>query len=715
MLTNRAQKTRQDFVQLQCGSNRRHDKNSIVWTKLTADQIVEVSSGNSSIRVPIPDVDTKFLCHDRSKSEVHNIYYISPHNNEEIVYPPPTMEPVHINYTLENVIERDGIINLCLIQPYSRQNTVSSVTFKRGSTVLRANASRSIELISGRSAGVSATLMSKLIGETHTGIVYFMQIRNVSEVDTSLEFVRWLEGGRFSCSLNRPRNRVKVSFRLNLTTGHNAMESLGMPTSLFCPIREVNMIPTLSLIRSPTTISQDAVPVTDSTFGLSTTALTGNPFLVGRASQRWDQQTIKILLSTLSIVAIVIVIIAFIGGILCTKRVAKYRGRKVQKMSTQVVTFGRCQRISMSSDSHHSDSTTSDPLGDNGCITMSRKLAVADGVFVPFHLLNLKDDLGSGAFGVVKKAELFDPISQTTSIVAVKMLKESASTEDEKDIIMELKVLYHVGEHCNVVSFLGASVHKGKLHLIVEYCERGNLLQFLRSKRGDMKSPLSVQNQVAIASQVANGMAYLASKRCIHRDLAARNVLITKDLTLKVADFGLARKMYSSVYRPSGKRLPIKWMAPEGILDGVCTSKSDVWSFGILLWEIMTLGRTPYPGRSAHWVIRDIENGYRMPQPDGCPDKLYSVMKCCWQMNPIARPEFTELTNSLDNVVMELDSGQLHKCYYNLEDTTSIEGCSTDVSYRSRSPSQSSLISHMYCSYCQPVSNHTSLNRTSPP
>ena len=147
-------------------------------------------------------------------------------------------------------------------------------------------------------------------------------------------------------------------------------------------------------------------------------------------------------------------------------------------------------------------------------------------------------------------------------------------------------------------------------------------------------------------------MEYLASKRCVHRDLAARNVLVSENNVLKIADFGLARNIQGDYYRKTTDgRLPVKWMAFESLLGQVYTSQSDVWSYGILLWEIITLGGTPYPGIQAQELFKKLETGYRMEKPPNCPNEIYEIMRDCWNEIPYERPTFKQLVEELDEIL----------------------------------------------------------------
>ncbi|XP_013917237.1 PREDICTED: proto-oncogene tyrosine-protein kinase LCK-like [Thamnophis sirtalis] len=153
-----------------------------------------------------------------------------------------------------------------------------------------------------------------------------------------------------------------------------------------------------------------------------------------------------------------------------------------------------------------------------------------------------------------------------------------------------------------------------------------------------------------LSTKIAEGMAFLEKKNYIHRDLRAANILVSESLSCKVADFGLARLMKDDEYTAQeGAKFPIKWTAPEAINYGTFTIKSDVWSFGILMTEIITYGRIPYPGMSNPEVIQNLERGYRMPQPDNCPEELYKLMLQCWRDNPEQRPTFEFLKGVMED------------------------------------------------------------------
>uniref|UniRef100_A0A8C2DC75 receptor protein-tyrosine kinase n=1 Tax=Cyprinus carpio TaxID=7962 RepID=A0A8C2DC75_CYPCA len=338
----------------------------------------------------------------------------------------------------------------------------------------------------------------------------------------------------------------------------------------------------------------------------------------------------------------------------------------------------------------------------------------------PRDRLKLGEPLGRGAFGQVVEATAYGIEKATTcTTVAVKMLKEGATTSEYRALMSELKILIHIGHHLNVVNLLGACTKPGgPLMVIVEYCKHGNLSSYLKSKRGEYspykkRTPrmpcrrevqqeedlhegdlglgtstrldictgtamctrmgeqtsttqlqdeqessdwdhLMMEDLISYSFQVAKGMEFLASRKCIHRDLAARNILLSENSVVKICDFGLARDVYKDpdYVRKGDARLPLKWMAPETIFDRVYTTQSDVWSFGVLLWEIFSLGASPYPGVCIdESFCRRLKEGTRMRAPDYATPEIYQTMLDCWLDRPKDRPTFTQLVEHLGNLL----------------------------------------------------------------
>ncbi|XP_008046021.1 vascular endothelial growth factor receptor 2 [Carlito syrichta] len=335
----------------------------------------------------------------------------------------------------------------------------------------------------------------------------------------------------------------------------------------------------------------------------------------------------------------------------------------------------------------------------------------------PRDRLKLGKPLGRGAFGQVIEADAFGiDKTATCRTVAVKMLKEGATHSEHRALMSELKILIHIGHHLNVVNLLGACTKPGgPLMVIVEFCKFGNLSTYLRSKRSEFipyktkgtrfrpgkdyvgevpvdlkrrldsitssqssassgfveekslsdveeeeapedhyKDFLTLELLICYSFQVAKGMEFLASRKCIHRDLAARNILLSEKNVVKICDFGLARDIYKDpdYVRKGDARLPLKWMAPETIFDRVYTIQSDVWSFGVLLWEIFSLGASPYPGvKIDEEFCRRLKEGTRMRAPDYTTPEMYQTMLDCWQGEPSQRPTFSELVEHLGNLL----------------------------------------------------------------
>eukprot|EP00794_Sanderia_malayensis_P005560 gene5560-6245_t len=315
---------------------------------------------------------------------------------------------------------------------------------------------------------------------------------------------------------------------------------------------------------------------------------------------------------------------------------------------------------------------------------------------VDFNSLEFQSILGEGAFGrVVKGIAKGLPGRPEQTTVAVKMLKDDATDHELSDLISEMEVMKMIGRHKNIINLLGVSTQHGELCVIVEYCHYGNLRQYLRERRptsAPLREPtekLTLLDLTSYAYQVSKGMEYLASKKCIHRDLAARNVLVNESKALKIADFGLARDIHAEDYyrKRTDGRLPVKWMALEALFDRVYTTQSDVWSFGVLVWEIVTFGGTPYPGVPLENLFDLLKSGFRMERPINCCTEIYNLMLCCWEENPSKRPNFTQIVNKLgllieslsDQVYLELQPPVVSPLPATISDASSDDNSSSSV------------------------------------
>ncbi|GIY75379.1 discoidin domain-containing receptor 2 [Caerostris extrusa] len=288
---------------------------------------------------------------------------------------------------------------------------------------------------------------------------------------------------------------------------------------------------------------------------------------------------------------------------------------------------------------------------------------------IPRHRLHYIEKLGEGQFGEVHLCEaegipeLIDvPSLSSKTLVAVKTLRKTASEQARTDFYKEVKILSRLRD-TNIVHVLGVCTKDEPLCMIVEYMENGDLNQYLQQHvpEGTLTSPfkppankvLSHGSLIFMATQIASGMKYLESLNFVHRDLATRNCLVGRGYTIKIADFGMSRDLYSEdYYRIEGRAmLPIRWMAWESILLGKFTTKSDVWAFAVTMWEILTFARhQPYADLEDEKVIENVSHFYHndshqvyLPQPPGCPKEIYDLMKECWQRNEHDRPNFREI------------------------------------------------------------------------
>nr|XP_020731076.1 tyrosine-protein kinase Srms [Odocoileus virginianus texanus] len=255
----------------------------------------------------------------------------------------------------------------------------------------------------------------------------------------------------------------------------------------------------------------------------------------------------------------------------------------------------------------------------------------------PHSEFTLRRKLGEGYFG-----EVWEGLWLGSMPVAVKVIRPG----DVKlaDLAQEIQTLKSL-RHERLIRLHAVCSAGEPVYIVTELMRKGSLQAFLGSPEGQALSPPLL---LTFACQVAEGMSYLEEQRIVHRDLAARNVLVGDDLACKVADFGLARLLKDDVYSPrSGSKIPVKWTAPEAANYCVYSPKSDVWSFGVLLYEVFTYGRCPYEGMSNHETLQQISRGYRLPRPAACPAEVYALMLGCWRRCPEERPDFTTLREKL--------------------------------------------------------------------
>ncbi|XP_065662146.1 tyrosine-protein kinase receptor torso isoform X3 [Hydra vulgaris] len=374
------------------------------------------------------------------------------------------------------------------------------------------------------------------------------------------------------------------------------------------------------------------------------------------------------------------------------------------------------------------------------CIVLDKK--IGEGAFGTVFVAKINVNVLAKTKSVLQKPDSSFRESKHVN-VAVKLLREGANQSEINDFREEISLMKSIGYHKNIVNMIGCSTIKKPLCLIVEFMENGDLLHYLRNKRSKVclskvdsgsvggrdyresilgipnyeksfeptlirentkselintKSDLTTNDEysnesklitqddlLSFAWQVASGMEYLSTLKLVHRDLAARNILIGTNNNVKISDFGLTRNVSDELIYMSKKtrRLPVKWMSIEALSNQVFTIYSDVWSYGVVLFEIVTLGGTPYPTISNRELLNLLKSGYRMEKPQNCSETMYDIMLHCWNEDPLQRPNFTELREHLENIISEEDyyfSFEINEesAYYNISSFKSLSPETSD-------------------------------------
>lgn len=294
-------------------------------------------------------------------------------------------------------------------------------------------------------------------------------------------------------------------------------------------------------------------------------------------------------------------------------------------------------------------------------------------LLIPKETIKYISQLGHGNFGIVYKGKTMALGDGDEEIeVAVKTLKADANPEVRSDFIEEAKLMFSFS-HPNILKIYGVSMSEDPYQMVFEYMDEGDLTQFLRNRASSchrrLLNPFSYRSRTEssysddpalltktqllhICKQIAAGMAYLASLNHVHRDLACRNCLVNKSMTVKIGDFGMSRKLYSKdYYRINGQAvLPVRWMSPEALIYGKFSVEGDVWSFGVVMWEVFSYALQPYYGISNEEVTEAIRRGRTLKIPEDCPAEVYDLMKECWTMDSQSRPDFDELLHKISHL-----------------------------------------------------------------
>uniref|UniRef100_A0A672J1W3 receptor protein-tyrosine kinase n=1 Tax=Salarias fasciatus TaxID=181472 RepID=A0A672J1W3_SALFA len=392
-----------------------------------------------------------------------------------------------------------------------------------------------------------------------------------------------------------------------------------------------------------------AVPLCGETFTASGTVFPPRP------APSYSMSVIVIVLAALAAsVFLAVVVLA------CRRRRKQWRNRK-RAMETPTLSALPSELLL--------DRLHPNPMYQRVPLLLNSKLLALE---YPRNNIQYVRDIGEGAFGRVfqARAPALLPMESFT-MVAVKMLKEEASADMQNDFQREAALMAEF-DHPNIVRLLGVCAVGKPMCLMFEYMAHGDLNEFLRRRSptqsvrtlsraslsgrsfsSEMEAgALSCLEQLSISKQIAAGMAYLSERKFVHRDLATRNCLVGEEMVVKIADFGLSRNIYSADYYKANENdaIPIRWMPPESIFYNRYTTESDVWAYGVVLWEIFSHGMQPYYGMGHEEVIYYVRDGHILSSPENCPLELYNLMRLCWSTHPSDRPSFSSIHRILERM-----------------------------------------------------------------
>uniref|UniRef100_A0A3B3DVC6 receptor protein-tyrosine kinase n=1 Tax=Oryzias melastigma TaxID=30732 RepID=A0A3B3DVC6_ORYME len=422
---------------------------------------------------------------------------------------------------------------------------------------------------------------------------------------------------------------------------------LGSHLLLKCPLPSLHADPDACthvpfLGPSPTSSSTRQIPLLPPTTSVSSPA--------------YSMSVIVIVLTSFAIAAVLSIVI-----ISCHRRRKHWRNRK-REMKTPALSALPSELLL--------DRLHPNPMYQRVPLLLNSKLLALE---YPRNNIQYVRDIGEGAFGRVFQARAPSLLpDEPFTMVAVKMLKEEASADMQNDFQREAALMAEF-DHPNIVKLLGVCAVGKPMCLLFEYMANGDLNEFLRRRSpsrsmhtlscpsisnrsfsSDLEAgSLSCVQQLSISKQIAAGMAYLSERKFVHRDLATRNCLVGEEMVVKIADFGLSRNIYSADYYKANENdaIPIRWMPPESIFYNRYTTESDVWAYGVALWEIFSHGMQPYYGMGHEEVIYYVRDGQILACPENCPLELYNLMRLCWSIQPSDRPSFSSIHRILERCV----------------------------------------------------------------
>nr|XP_033781514.1 tyrosine-protein kinase STYK1 isoform X2 [Geotrypetes seraphini]XP_033781515.1 tyrosine-protein kinase STYK1 isoform X2 [Geotrypetes seraphini]XP_033781516.1 tyrosine-protein kinase STYK1 isoform X2 [Geotrypetes seraphini]XP_033781517.1 tyrosine-protein kinase STYK1 isoform X2 [Geotrypetes seraphini]XP_033781518.1 tyrosine-protein kinase STYK1 isoform X2 [Geotrypetes seraphini] len=355
----------------------------------------------------------------------------------------------------------------------------------------------------------------------------------------------------------------------------------------------------------------------------------------------------------------------------------RYKGLKYQEHGTQAEGM---ERKGSSQETGFSDISLSETSVQN--VLVARNLSLRELEIARARIaLGTMEYLREGSFGPVYRAELWNTeVSRKGRKVVLKGLRDSAGLQEVKDFLKRLKFYQDLGHHRNLVQLIGCCSDQLPLYMIMENVDHGDLLTFLWTCRRDVMSikgipyDLTERQVYSLALQVLGALEFLQQRNLIHGDVAARSILVQSDFTAKLGALGRVYESYAHGAASSRRVVPLKWMAPERILRNPASTKSDIWSFGILLYEMITLGAPPYPEIPPLDILMHLQRGYILERPSSCQPGLYGIMKSCWAWKEKNRPSLSDLYKRLqtgmksanDHMVLQIPELVIPELYANV-------------------------------------------------